>query len=116
MERSREKKIIHGTYKKVGDSIHNLIKAVESDFWGVENINEDTCGVEEEVSKDVKKNPIVQDIFNNIIAINEIPQLFQLNDNGVCEGKKTYTKEIVIVSCSLIVSQQLAFKMHNRPI
>ena len=90
-------------YKNVEDTSMRLAFAVASDFWGFHgsNINELM-----EAAKN-KKSPIVQDIFNNMIAVKERP----VNRNGVVSsidrfGKiigNRYTTEIVQVALSAYV-------------
>ena len=60
-----------------------LAEAVAVDFWGVENVTYETCQSDDDESGDdiinllnaqEKKNPVVQDLFNNIVAIKSVPK------------------------------------------
>lgn len=72
--RSRVKKsALRDTHLKVGDLSKNLAEAIATDFWGMDSVQFDEYGeINLSASKEAK-SPIVQDIFNNIIAIKKIP-------------------------------------------
>lgn len=63
-------RIKHGNaieaYNRVHETAQNLVEAVAFDFWGATSSN-DFSTIRED------KNPIVQDVFNNMFAIREIP-------------------------------------------
>ena len=55
-----------GAYTLVEEASQELARAVMADFWGGETLQSST-----ESSK--QKTPVVQDVFNNILALKEIP-------------------------------------------
>ena len=59
-----------GTYSRVEKAAKALVAAVASDFWLLEDTNLESSMA---AAARQKKNPIVQDIFNNILAIREKP-------------------------------------------
>lgn len=62
-------------YKNVQDAAQRLAVIVARDFWGLEWDEASTLINEEESSiTDGRKNLVVQDIFNNILALKEIPK------------------------------------------
>jgi len=53
-------------YDNVSNAASNLIEAIAVDFWGTLNPNDMNSAME-------TKSPIVQDIFNNLIALKQVP-------------------------------------------
>ncbi len=93
--RGRVKQVALKCSHDVPKAAQRLAEAVALDFWGVEKIEYDENG--EIDLKDAKesKNPIVQDIFNNLIAIKSKPSWEssiqeQTEDGTGGDGKSRY--------------------------
>lgn len=61
--------VVEDAYSSVDRAANSLVNAVAKDFWGIKaNSHDSTKGISMN-----SKSLIVQDIFNNLIAIKEIP-------------------------------------------
>jgi DNA mismatch repair ATPase MutS len=61
-------------YHAVGECAKKLAEVVAEDFWG--------SSIQNSSNRENIRNPVVQDIFNNLIALKEIPKFRSGNDKG----------------------------------
>lgn len=64
---------LEDVHSKVSKAAVQLVEAIAFDYWGVTSIQYDENGELDLSTSSLAKNPIVQDIFNNMLAIKAIP-------------------------------------------
>ena len=70
----------------VPESARRLAEAIAMDFWGVDTIDYDYNGEIDVSNAKESKSPVVQDIFNNIIALKAVPSWAKENNDGTKKG------------------------------
>ena len=88
-----KKSALKDVHWKVAHASMQLAEAVATDFWGVDSIQYNDNGELDLSTSKLGKSPILQDIFNNIIAINKSTVSEWIESNGKANPKYYHPRD-----------------------